>query len=81
MEADEPMIYSVHGTADDVVPYLDGESNETGVYTEGSGLIHPVADQVGLINELNAIEGGNHGAFLLCSDCETKLRHFVYENL
>lgn len=81
IQAQEPILIIIHGTADDIVPYLAGESNETGVYTEGSGLIHPVLDNLSISNLLHTIDGGNHGAFLSCSDCEADIRQFIYENL
>ena len=81
INANEPILCSVHGTADEVVPYLAGESNETGIYTEGSGIIHPVLDDLEITNDLHTIDGGNHGAFLTCSDCQAFIRQFIFENL
>jgi poly(3-hydroxybutyrate) depolymerase len=81
VDANEPVLYSVHGTADDVVPYLQGDSDGSGVITEGSGLIHPLADQVGLTNQLKAIDGGDHGVFFECDECQRGARQFVFDNL
>ena len=77
----EPILYSVHGTNDTVVPYGSGESNNTGVTTEGSQLIHQAAETAGITNELRTIQGAGHEAFFLCGDCSASLRTFVYKNL
>ena len=63
VDAGEPPLISIHGTNDQVVPYLEGESDGSGVVTQGSGLIHPVADQAGVTNTLITVQGGDHGAF------------------
>lgn len=81
VDANEPVLYSIHGTADTVVPYLSGESDNSGVITEGSGLIHPVAESVGVVNSLNTIQGGGHGVFGECSNCFSDLRNFIFQNL
>ena len=81
LDAGEPGLYSVHGTADEVVPYSTGESDGSGVSTEGSGLIHPRASALGIPNELRRIDGGDHGAFFECDDCAAGVRAFVYSNL
>ena len=84
LQAGEPILYSAHGTNDtDVYCTIDpmAASNPNGDFTEGSCLIHPVADSVGVINRFNAIDGGDHGAFFVCEDCEEKVRLFLYENL
>lgn len=81
VDANEPVLFSVHGTADDIVPYETGKSGNSDVTTEGSGLIHQRAAKVGLINQLVTVEGGDHFAFFGCTDCHKKLRSFVYGNL
>ena len=81
VEAGEPVLFSVHGTADEVVPFNSGDGDGTGVIVEGSNLIHQVANQVGLTNELIVIEGGGHEAIIDCDDCSTRLRAFIFENL
>lgn len=77
----EPMIFSVHGTADNIVPYLEGESAESGVITQGSGLIHPVASEKGIPNSLKTINGGDHAVFFNCKKCPEELRGFIFDNL
>jgi predicted esterase len=78
----EPVLFSVHGTADDIVPYGSGISGESAVTTEGSGLIHARANEVGLINKLVSIEGGDHVSFFFnCAECNQLLLDFLYANL
>lgn len=77
----EPILYSVHGTEDAVVPFMEGESDGTGVSTEGSGLIHQEADNEEVTNQLKAISGGDHGAFFQCEECAKEMRQFVFDNL
>ncbi len=77
----EPALYSAHGTADNVVPFLEGESDGTGVITQGSGLIHPIADQETIPNELDALQGGGHGAFEDCNDCRINIARFIAKQL
>ena len=81
VDAGEPMLYSVHGTVDAVVPYKTGDADGTGVTTEGSFLIHEEANAKGLTNHLNTIIGGDHGAFFECNSCSSELRNFIYGNL
>lgn len=50
---------SIHGTADDVVPYSYGLAAGL-AYLEGSGLIHPKAEAAGLLNSLHTVPGGGH---------------------
>ena len=77
----EPILYSVHGTEDLVVPFMEGDADGTGVITEGSGIIHPEANAENVSNRLKAISGGDHGAFFECAECAAELRNFVFENL
>jgi len=62
-EDDVPFI-SLHGTADEVVPYGHGTVTlsilELGTL-EGSGVLHPYADQVDVTNQLISVPGGGHG--------------------
>lgn len=81
VDKNEPVLFSVHGTADDVVPYETGISGESNVVTEGSGLIHKRANEVGLINELVTIDGADHFGFFECEDCREKMRMFMYNNM
>lgn len=81
INAGEPILFSVHGTNDEVVPYLEGISDNSGVTTQGSGLIHPVLKQLGISNQLRTISGGDHGAFYECNDCQSELRAFIFSHL
>ncbi|HND89326.1 MAG TPA: alpha/beta hydrolase fold domain-containing protein [Saprospiraceae bacterium] len=50
---------SIHGTADATVPYLKGLAANI-AYLEGSGLLHPQAQAVGVESLLTTVEGGGH---------------------
>lgn len=65
IDSDDVPFISIHGTADDVVPYGHGivvlfAFVELGSL-EGSGALHPYADQVGVTNQLITVPGGGHG--------------------
>lgn len=82
IDAHEPILFSVHGTADSIVPYLTGTSGESEVTTEGSGLLHQRANELGLVNKLITIEGGDHMSFFLdCWYCHNELLQFLAANL
>ena len=73
----EPAIYSVHGTADITVPYYKGLTGETLVETEGSGLIHKKAKEVGIENQLHTMKDLDHSAFYFCDECLKEMRTFM----
>lgn len=79
IDAYEPSLFSVHGTADDIVPFTEGVSGNSEITTHGSGLIHSQADQIGLRNELVKIEGADHFAIYECTECLQKLASFIWE--
>lgn len=81
IDAGEPILFSFHGTADSVVPYLTGESDGSGVTTDGPGVYHSVADEVGIINQLITIQNGDHGVFWETNGSEDALIRFITENL
>lgn len=59
IQAGDPPIFSMQGTDDDVVPFWTG--NAAGLLpVYGSGIIHRVADRLGIRNLLVAVEGGTH---------------------
>jgi hypothetical protein len=63
IDAGDPPIISFHGNDDDVVPYNFGFANVLGiplVSLNGSGVVHPHCESIGLKNELYTIEGGDH---------------------
>lgn len=64
MDANDPPIYSYHGTADNTVKYGHGWVNLGSfdiVLLHGSGSLHPHAESIGLKNYLHTVEGGGHG--------------------
>jgi len=81
VDANEPVLFSVHGTDDVIVPYYTGVSGNSNVKTEGSGLIHQRANEIGLKNKLISIKGADHFVFFQCDSCHLELRNFIYSNL
>ena len=81
INSSEPSLYSIHGTDDVVVPYLNGDINSTGILTDGSGVLHPYATSIGLSSQLKTIENGKHDAFLDCNSCETEIRSYLFSQL
>lgn len=77
----EPSLYSIHGTNDVVVPYLNGNVNSTGILTDGSGVIHPYATTIGIHSVLKTIPDGKHDAFLNCNSCAVEIRTFLFSQL
>lgn len=60
----DPVLVSVHGTADDLVPYTQDTTTVEGLLN-GSGLIHIRANNVGLPNYLYPFAGAGHVPFVL----------------
>jgi dienelactone hydrolase len=59
LEAGDVPLVSIHGTSDNTVYFETGLA--AGIaYLEGSGLIHPRADEVGLTHYLETVVGGDH---------------------
>lgn len=59
LDAGEPPMVSMHGTADNVVIF--GEGKAAGILTlQGSGVIHPALKTKGIKELLIAVPGGNH---------------------
>jgi dienelactone hydrolase len=81
IDENEPILFSVHGTDDDVVPFKIGLSGYSWVRTEGSGLVHQRADEVGLINKLVTLEKADHASYFYCDSCQFEMRKFIFENL
>tara|TARA_R110002124_G_scaffold235776_1_gene401039 strand:+ start:2548 stop:3498 length:951 start_codon:yes stop_codon:yes gene_type:complete len=77
----EPSLYSIHGTNDAVVPYLQGNVNNTGIIADGSGILHPYATSLGLTNQLKTIQNGKHDAFLSCTSCLVEIRAFLFSQI
>lgn len=62
IEAGNPALCSLHGTADAVVPYTKGRVGASlpPKYVVGSALLHPRATQLGIRNQLVTFRGGAH---------------------
>lgn len=58
-ENETEALVSYHGIADGTVPYLNGLANNI-AEIDGSGLLNPQANSVGLPNYLKSVEGGDH---------------------
>jgi alpha/beta superfamily hydrolase len=70
LQPNDPMVVSVHGTADDLVPfYFDSTlaSTQVEALLFGSGDIHNRANRIGLKNFLKAFQGAGHVPFILPS--------------
>ena len=59
IDEDDVPIFSIQGTADEVVPYGIGKAANL-VTMMGSQLIHQRATNLGIANELVSVEGGGH---------------------
>ena len=81
INSNEPSLYSIHGTDDVVVPFLNGDINSTGILTDGSGVLHPYAVSIGLNSTLKTITNGKHDAFLNCNSCAVEIRSFLFSQL
>jgi predicted esterase len=77
----EPILFSVHGTEDIVVPYESGLVGTTRITTEGSAIIHKRAKKIGLTNYLKVMEGSDHYGFLDCVPCLDEMFLFLKNNL
>ena len=77
----EPVLFSVHGTADDVVPFGRGTGDSSGLPVEGSEIIHQAMDNEGIFNQLIAIENQKHDALFNCDDCLLEFQCFIFDQL
>lgn len=59
IDATEVPMTSIHGTADGTVAYLGGLAANI-AYLEGTGLLHPYAQSIGLESYLTTVTGGGH---------------------
>ena len=85
-ETDPPLV-SYHGTEDDLVPYNEGSlgARFNGFQIDlmtisGSGSIHEQAEEVGISNYLQTIEGGGHEE-IYGSDFQLDIDEFSYQSL
>ena len=81
INADEAILYSFHGTDDDIVPYTSGDSDGSGVITEGPAIYHPVADEVGITNHLYTVQNGGHDCFWSTEGSYEDLLQFISTHL
>lgn len=81
VDAGEPILFSGHGTDDRIVPFNEGEADGTGIFTQGSELLHQEADREKVFNKLIAIQGGSHDVFEECQSCLEEIRDFMFRNL
>ncbi|MEM1322409.1 MAG: alpha/beta hydrolase [Bacteroidota bacterium] len=81
VDAGDPILYSIHGSLDNCTIDPDSPGNPDGDFIEGSCLIHPLLDSLGIINQFRKIEGGDHGVYFTCSDCNAEMRKFIFDNL
>lgn len=80
----EPIMYSIHGDNDtDVTCTKDPEAatDPDGDFTEGPCILHPILDSFGITNLFRKIDGGDHGAYFTCEDCDEEMRQFIADNL
>ncbi|MBD3636633.1 MAG: alpha/beta hydrolase [Crocinitomicaceae bacterium] len=77
VDKNEPPLFSIHGTADDIVPYNEGFAGTTKVLTQGSGLIHQRAASIGLNNHLKRLDNMDHFGFLDCNECMSEIMLFL----
>jgi len=68
----EPVMISMHGTADNIVPYGDGIAAGL-VGVKGSGVIHPVLKSKNIKESLISVQGGGHTDIYF----EPQYAHFV----
>lgn len=84
-----PDLCSMHGTADDVVPYGHAMLVFSGIIpikeVDGSGVLHPYAQSVGITSRLFTWQGGGHVPYvsdpLYMDTTLTYLRSFLYDEM
>ncbi|MBL7829234.1 MAG: carboxylesterase family protein [Saprospiraceae bacterium] len=59
IDPNETPLVSIHGTADETVPFVSGLAANI-AYLEGSSKIHAQAEQINLWNSLHIVPGGGH---------------------
>ena len=66
IDANDPPFISIHGDEDGIVPYGHGDARILIfpiVSLDGSSVLHPVAEDLGIKNEFITVPGGGHGLF------------------
>lgn len=77
IDKNEPVLFSIQGDEDQIVPFYSGTTGNTEVITEGAGLIHARAQKIGLTNKLITIIGDGHLARFSCADCFEEMKGFI----
>jgi acetyl esterase/lipase len=79
IDAGEPVLFSVHGPEDPLVPYTMGV-DDLGITLFGPAATHPLCEEVGIENLLVTVEGAGHGTLDFADDWLPTLIEFVREN-
>lgn len=69
-------LVSIHGTADETVPYTSGIAADI-AYLEGSSLVHQSAESAGIWNYLETVPGGGHSDIYDDPAFSTYLNSFI----
>lgn len=69
-------LVSIHGTADETVPYVSGIAADI-AYLEGSSLLHQSAEPEGIWNYLETVPGGGHSDIYDEAQFATYLNTFI----
>ena len=83
IDPQEPSIVSVFGLDDEQVPFGRGNTDNTGIISEGPELIHRTASEFGMRNLLITIDNADHHVFANgnesedCLDCRVMVSKFI----
>ena len=83
LNSSEPVLFSVHGTNDKIVPFKSGKINNRDIITYGSYEIHEKAVNAKIINNLQSIISGDHYVFKegveasKCENCRDNIRSLI----
>lgn len=77
LSAGDPPFVSMHGTADQVVPYNHGIANGI-ISVDGDGLLYLRAQQLGIESYLMTVPGGGHTDIYTNSNYASYLSEFYY---
>ncbi len=83
IEKGEPSIISVHSINDETVPYYSGNTDGSGIITNGSGIIYEKAKNINVCNVLIKVNDNDHNLFAHgietanCNDCRSKINSFL----
>ncbi len=83
IESGDPSIISIHSINDATVPYYSGDTDGSGIITNGSGIIYEKAKSMNVCNTLIKVNGNNHNLFANgveshdCKNCRSKINSFL----